>query len=701
MGDFGPQGEALILELQRLRHEFDEEGEPKGRRQRAASSDRQRRGNSPKRRRKSKMGKAIDGWLQQIGLKAPIEQDARSGAAKREPGRQERGRGEPLRREQGRGEPVRGEAGGKPSRRKEPIVINKPEPSRATPLGRKEPPSRRPPVRPTPARREPPPFELVPPQAKRNSPPTVPDGDTPLDLMRPGPQIQTRRGPQQPSILLQGPPPALPGSSKDLPGPSKESSGSKQLVARPAAPAGNLITRCRAGLTAGFEFVAYHGAPAPPADGGLVLRTRWSFERELRAGLRILIVAAVLGGGWLVFVPLAGAVVVPGNLVVQSNVKQIQHPTGGVVAEIKAQNGVRVEAGDLLVRLDATQTQAGLEVITKQLDEARARIARLVAERDGAAQIAFPPELTSRSGAEDTKSLMASEESLFKARASSRQSQKDLLQSQMGQLTQQISGLDAQVDSHAKQLDLIQGELAGVQDLYDKRLVPLTRLTSLQRDAARIDGERGQLTSSIAETKSKIDASQLQIIRIDQDFRAEVVKDLNEAQAKEAELTQKGVAARDQLDRIEIRAPTSGTVNQLDVHTIGGVIKAGETIMEIVPDSDDLQIEARVDPKDIDHVKNGQKAFVRLTAFNQRTTPQLNGDVTYVSADVGKDQQQAGKTFYTIRVVLPEEERRRISGQQLVPGMPAEVYVQTGSRTMMSYLFEPISDQLRRAFVEN
>jgi HlyD family secretion protein len=694
MGEFGPQGEALILELQRLRHEFDEE-EPKGRRPRGASPD--RRGNPPKRRRKSKMGKAIDGWLQQMGLKTPIAPDSRGGPARREPERQQRARVEPMRGEQRRREPARGEAVRKPSRAKEPFTI-KPEPPRAA---RNEPAPRKQAVRPPPSRREPPPLEVMPPQAKRNAPPPVADHGLTMDLTRPGPQsqgpqIQARRGSQPPSILLEGPPPALPGPAKE----AKDSGGSKQLVVRPA-PSGNLIARCRDGLAAGFEFIAYNGAPAPPTDSGLVLRTRWSFERELRAGLRILLVAGVLGGGWLVFVPLAGAVVVPGNLVVQSNVKQIQHPTGGVVAEIKAQNGVRVEAGDLLVRLDATQTQAGLEVITKQLDEARARIARLVAERDGSAQITFPPALTSRSGDEGVKSLMASEESLFKARATSRQSQKDLLQSQIGQLTQQISGLDAQVDSHNKQLDLIQGELAGVQDLYDKRLVPLTRLTSLQRDAARIDGERGQLTSSIAETKSKIDASQLQIIRIDQDARAEEVKDLNEAQAKEAELTQKGVAARDQLDRIEIRAPTSGTVNQLDIHTIGGVIKAGETIMEIVPDSDDLQIEARVDPKDIDHVKNGQKAFVRLTAFNQRTTPQLNGDVTYVSADVGKDQQQAGKTFYTIRVVLPEEERRRLSGQQLVPGMPAEVYVQTGSRTMMSYLFEPITDQLRRAFVEN
>jgi len=515
---------------------------------------------------------------------------------------------------------------------------------------------------------------------RRHSPPIAPIDPVLMDLAAPAPEMRVLENVHRSVVdenSTAGPPP------------------------KSEIPAAKWIGKCRDGLMAGVAFVMDRDGAEPPADGddSLLVRTRWGFEHELRVGLRILIIALLLGGGWLTFVPLAGAVVVPGNLVVQSNVKQIQHPTGGVVAEIKAQNGARVEAGDLLVRLDATQAKASLQVVTKQLDEVRARMARLVAERDGRAQIEFPAELLTRASEDNVMSLLASEEQLFRARSGTRQSQKDLLTSQIAQLSQEISGLEAQVDSKAKQLDLIQGELGGVQDLYDKRLVPLTRLTSLQRDAARIDGERGQLVSSIAETKAKIDSSKLQMVRIDQDFRAEVVKDLNEAQGKEGELVERSIAARDQLDRIEIHAPTSGTVNQLSIHTIGGVIKGGETIMEIVPDADDLQIEARVDPKDIDHVKTGQKAFVRLTAFNQRTTPQLKGSVDYVSADTGHDQQ-SNKAFYTVRIVLPEEERRRLSGQQLVPGMPTEVFMQTGSRTMLSYLFEPITDQLRRAFVE-
>jgi HlyD family secretion protein len=221
----------------------------------------------------------------------------------------------------------------------------------------------------------------------------------------------------------------------------------------------------------------------------------------------------------------------------------------------------------------------------------------------------------------------------------------------------------------------------------------------LQREAARIEGERGQLMSAIAETKSKIGEAQLQIVRLDQDFRTDVVKELGEMRGKEAELIERGVAARDLLDRIDIRAPTSGVIHQLSAHTIGGVIRAGDAIMEVVPDSDDLQIEARLQPNDIDQVRTGQRAFVRFSAFNQRVTPQLTGIVSYVSADTSHDQQ-TNASYFTVRVILPEEERRRLAGLQLVSGMPAEVFMQTGSRTMLSYLLKPITDQLQRAFVE-
>ena len=465
---------------------------------------------------------------------------------------------------------------------------------------------------------------------------------------------------------------------------------------------GRLIDRGRSGVIAGVAFlIEPNGLPDNDNAAGetLVVRAGRSFERELRTGLRVLLVALVLGGGWLALMPLAGAVVVPGSLVVQSSVKTIQHPTGGIVAEIPVQNGMRVNAGDLLLRLDATQAQASLQVVSKQLDELHARIPRLTAERDGLDALEIPTELAGRSSEPAIGRLLASEQSLFKARSSARRSQKDLLQSRVAQLGEEISGLELQVDSKGKQLELIGGELTGVQDLYDKRLVPLTRLTTLQREAARIEGERGQLVSAIAETKAKIGEAQLQIVRLDQDFRTDVVKELGETRAKEAELTERGIAARDMLDRIELRAPAAGVIHQLALHTIGGVVRAGDVLMEVVPDSDDLLIEARLQPNDIDQVKTGQSAFVRFSAFNQRTTPQLSGTVSYIAADTSKDQQ-SNAPFYSLRVTLPEDERHRMAGQQLISGMPAEIFMQTGSRTMLSYLLKPITDQLRRAFVE-
>ena len=449
----------------------------------------------------------------------------------------------------------------------------------------------------------------------------------------------------------------------------------------------------------GYRFlIKGEGLAAEDASGvELAARVARSFEGQLRTGLRVLILGLGVGGGWATLVPLSGAVVVTGSLVVQSDVKKVQHPTGGVVAQIAVNDGMHVKAGDLVARLDETQVRANQQVITKQLAEILVRIARLTAERDGL-DAPKMPDLPGQPD-DDVKVRFASETTLFKARATARQNQKDLLKNRIAQLGEQIDGLEAQIKSNASQSDLIAGELKGVQTLFDKQLVPLTRLNSLQREAARLDGERGQLQSSIAETKSKINEAQLQMIRVDQDFRADVIKELREAEAKEAELSERRIAAQDQLDRIDIRAPTSGIIHQLAIHTVGGVITPGQVVMEIVPDSDELQVEAKLPPKDIDQVKVGQTTFVRFSAFNQRTTPQLSGVVSYVSADLSHDQQNdAG--YYTVKVTLPDEERRRLNGLQLMSGMPAEIFVQAGSRTMMSYLLKPIREQLGRAFNE-
>jgi membrane fusion protein, type I secretion system len=424
-----------------------------------------------------------------------------------------------------------------------------------------------------------------------------------------------------------------------------------------------------------------------------------AFERELKVGLRVLIIGVGFLVAWAMLVPLSGAVVVPGTLVAESSVKKIQHPTGGVVADIPVRNGMRVKRGDLLLRLDETQARARYKVAEQQLDQVRVRLARLTAERDDKDELQAPPELASKLANDDVKKLWTSEVSLFKSRASERRSAKDLLLGHVAQLNQQISGLDAQLKANAQQHSLISSELEGVEILYRKGLTPLNRKTSLQREASRLDGDFGQAEAAVAEAKSKISEAQLQVVRTDQDFRTQVIKDLSETQDKEAQLVEQAVAARDLLNRVEITAPTSGIVQQLAVHTIGGVITPGEVVMEIVPEKDELQIETKLPPQDIDQVQLGQPTSVRLSAFNQRTTPQLKGTVSYISADLNRDSQ-TNAAYYTVRVTLSSEERHRLGGLRLVLGMPAEVFLETGSRTMMSYLLKPITDQLLRTFNE-
>jgi HlyD family secretion protein len=415
----------------------------------------------------------------------------------------------------------------------------------------------------------------------------------------------------------------------------------------------------------------------------------------------LLVFAALAAGvgGWAGTTELSGALIAPGSIVVDSNVKKVQHASGGIVSQINVRDGSHVAAGDLLLRLDETQARANNQLLVKQLEQVQMRIARLIAERDGARDLTLPRNLENRDGEDDIGELLISERGQLTARAVTRDSQKELLRSHAQQLHEQIVGLDAQVKSKAEQMELISRELTGVQELYDKGLATTTRLAGLQREASRLDGERGQIISAIAEAKSKINESEIQLLRIDQDFRTEVSKELREAQGKESELIERSTAANDLLRRIDVRAPAAGIVHEVAVHTIGGVIAPGEMIMEIVPDTDELVIEAQLSPQDIDQVRPGQTTHVRLSAFNQRTTPQLEGLVSYVSADLIRDKG-TNASYYTVKVTLPVSERRRVADQKLVAGMPAEVFLQTTSRTMLSYLFKPITDQLARMFNE-
>jgi HlyD family secretion protein len=422
-------------------------------------------------------------------------------------------------------------------------------------------------------------------------------------------------------------------------------------------------------------------------------------RQHVIAGIVVVAVLTIGVGGWASTTDITSALIAPGSIVVDSNVKKVQHPTGGIVGEVRARDGDRVKTGDIVVRLDETVTRANLAVVTKGLNELSARKARLEAERDGAETIKFPAALLGYAQDTDVAAVLSSERKLFDLRRTSRTGQKAQLRQRISQLDEEISGLAAQRDAKMKEVALIERELGGVRELFQKNLVQLNRLTQLEREATRLEGERGQYVAATAQAKGKISELELQIIQIDQDLSSEVARELRDVDGKIGEFVERKVTAEDQLKRIDIRAPQDGTVFQSTVHTVGGVISAGDAIMLIVPEADNLTVEAKVNPQDIDQLKIGQTALLRFTTFNQRTTPEINGTVTRISADISTDQR-TGLSYYTVRVGLPPQEVARLGEVKLVPGMPVEAFVQTGQRTVLSYLVKPFYDQLTRAFRE-
>jgi len=416
-------------------------------------------------------------------------------------------------------------------------------------------------------------------------------------------------------------------------------------------------------------------------------------------------------GGWATTSELAGAVIASGTIIVETVDKKVQHPTGGVIKEILVHDGSEVEEGQILVRLDDTVNRSSLGVLRAQFDENVARRARLIAERDLADSIIFPDSLIPRKDEPSVAAAINGEEKLFASRKEARAGQRAQLRERISQSNEEIRGLTAQLAAKENEIELISRELVGVADLYSKNLVTISRYMTLERDQTRVQGERGQFISEIARAKAKISETELQIIQVDQDFRTDLLKDLREADGKIAELVDKMVAAEDQLKRTDIRAPRSGVVHGLAVHTVGGVIANGETIMSVVPHDDDLIVEARVMPNQVDQLEAGAAARVRINAGNQRTMPELNGSLIHVSPDTARDNPQGqtpgqgqgqnqGQAYYVARVALPKHEIERLGTFRLLPGMPSEVFITTGSRTPMQYLLKPLHEQIARTFKE-
>ncbi|MBB4388423.1 HlyD family type I secretion periplasmic adaptor subunit [Rhizobium sophorae] len=430
---------------------------------------------------------------------------------------------------------------------------------------------------------------------------------------------------------------------------------------------------------------------APSAEGAI---------RKLTvAALSIVVLLGGVMGGLAATTHLSGAVIASGMVVVDTYVKPVQHQKGGTVGQIFVKNGDLVEAGQILIHLDDTQTRANLAIVTKRLNELSARTARLVAERDGTQSIAFSEELLAKASDPEAARSIEGEKRLFANRRSSLVGRKAQLRERIEQLKQEAEGLVAQETGKRQEIALIEKELESIQRLFDQGLVPANRVYALQREAASLTGELGNLVATEAQTKGKVTETELQIIQIDDDQRSEVSDQLRQAEGDIGEYSERLVAAQDDLQRIDIRAPQGGIVHQLAVHASGAVIAPGEAIMQIVPDRDALVAEVKLMPTDIDQVSIGQMVHLRFSAFSQRNTPELNGVVTSVAADLTSDQR-SGLSYYVVRTKVSDGEWQRLGQVTPVPGMPVEAFIQTGERTALAYLTKPLMDQVARAFKE-
>jgi membrane fusion protein, type I secretion system len=423
-----------------------------------------------------------------------------------------------------------------------------------------------------------------------------------------------------------------------------------------------------------------------------------SIQRYLFVGIGIVFFLTFGIGGWAMTTELSGAVIAQGFVIVDSSVKKVQHPTGGIVGELRVRDGDAVKANDILVRLDETQTRAQAAIVAKNLDDLNARQARLEAERDNSLRIEFPLSFVEYAAkpASDASPAIIAERNLFALRRQARDGQKAQLRERVAQLRNEIEGYLGQADAKKREIELIHKELESVRNLWQRNLIPINRLTVLERDAARLEGDRSYLIGVTAQARGKIAEIELQIIQVDQELRSEVGKELIDVRSKISELIERKVAAEDQLKRIDIRAPQSGLVHQLAVHTVGGVINAGESIMLIVPDADTLSVEVKIPPHEINKIYVGQSAFLRFSSFNEQTSPEVGGEVSLISADLTQDQR-TGMSYYTARIMFKQQDLSRL-GSKIVPGMPVETFLQTGGRTALSYLLKPLRDQAVKAF---
>ncbi len=427
--------------------------------------------------------------------------------------------------------------------------------------------------------------------------------------------------------------------------------------------------------------------------------TKQSMWRYQLAGfLGVLLIGGTVGG-WSVLTELRGAVIASGTMVVDSTTKRIQHRDGGIVAEINVREGDKVAAGELLVRLDDTDSKAELGIIDTIRVEWLAKVARLKAQRDELPAIAFPTELLDKRTDQLVADLISGQERLFTSQKASIDGRVLQLRERIVQLNEEISGVQAQLVAKKNQKALIKKELTAMRTLLKQGLVQVTRVLALEREEERLAGETGQHIAQIARARGQIGEVEVQILQVRDDALTTTLTELREAESKVAEFDERRIAVSAKLKRVDILSPRNGYVHQLAVHTIGGVIGAGEAVMLIVPEEDPLVVEAQVRPQDIDQVFTGQDAVMRFPNAASSITPQIHGKVILVGADMKQPDPNVAP-YYTVRLQLSEQEREKLQGLELKPGMPAEAYMQTNGRSPLSYLLKPFRDQLNHALKE-
>ncbi|MFD0857842.1 HlyD family type I secretion periplasmic adaptor subunit [Roseovarius aquimarinus] len=418
-----------------------------------------------------------------------------------------------------------------------------------------------------------------------------------------------------------------------------------------------------------------------------------------RVFLGATLVIALLGGvgAWAFTANLTGAVIAMGTVKVDQNLKQVQHRDGGIVETINVREGDEVSFGQILFRLDDAQSRAELSILAAQLDEAEARRARLVADRDGATEVRFPERLLTA----DPKhaELIAGEARLHAGNIANRLNQREQLDLGIAQVNDEIAALIAQRAALTDETALVEKSLERIIGLYDKGLVEALRVEDAERELVQFRGKLGEIDANIARSRSRISEIGMRILAIDEVARTEAQRELAVIEARILELSDRFAAVQDRISRTEIRAPISGRVNELSVFTEGGVITPAEVLATIVPSSAELRIEVQLPTTAIDQVYLGQPARVRFSSFNHRTTPEVVGTISHISPAT-TISPTTGEPFYIGHVFLTAEEMARLDGLDLMPGMPAEIYLATQEQTAAAYFARPLIDQFQRAFRE-